>query len=212
MSPEAREHSLDELARGLASGNLSRGKALKLLGAALVGGTLASLPGVAWAAPEGNSACDEFCHQNFSGREAGTCTRRGVRGTGPCYSCTPGIGPGPHFTTPQCGNNLVFNPNTCACPVPCSPAGSCGSFQTGCEGDNGCFCTQQVEGIGFCGRIAPCPTLQTCTATADCPPGYACGATCCPEGDSNLRCLAQCNTGTSGLAAARGAGPTAAGA
>ena len=43
MSPEARERSFDELARGLASGNVTRGKALKLLGAALVGGTLASL-------------------------------------------------------------------------------------------------------------------------------------------------------------------------
>src|SRR5919107_1109369 len=47
----------DELTRGLASGTLSRGKALRLMGAALVGGTLASLPGVAWARrPAGNSA------------------------------------------------------------------------------------------------------------------------------------------------------------
>jgi hypothetical protein len=38
MSPEARERSFDELARGLASGNVTRGKALRLLGAALVGG------------------------------------------------------------------------------------------------------------------------------------------------------------------------------
>jgi hypothetical protein len=53
MSPEARERSFDELARGLASGNLSRAKALKLMGAALVGGTLSSLGigGVAAAAP-----------------------------------------------------------------------------------------------------------------------------------------------------------------
>ena len=51
MSPEAREHSLDELARGLASGNLSRAKALKLMGATLVGGALASIPGIASAKP-----------------------------------------------------------------------------------------------------------------------------------------------------------------
>jgi hypothetical protein len=38
MSPEARERSFDELARGLASGSVTRGKALRLLGAALVGG------------------------------------------------------------------------------------------------------------------------------------------------------------------------------
>ena len=32
MSPEARDHSFDDLARGLASGTLSRGKALRLMG------------------------------------------------------------------------------------------------------------------------------------------------------------------------------------
>jgi hypothetical protein len=37
MSAEAREHSFDELTRGLASGTLSRGKVLRLMGAALVG-------------------------------------------------------------------------------------------------------------------------------------------------------------------------------
>lgn len=46
------EHSLDELARGLASGSVSRRKALRLMGAALVGGALASIPGVAQAAPQ----------------------------------------------------------------------------------------------------------------------------------------------------------------
>jgi hypothetical protein len=48
-SPTA-ELSFDELAKGVASGTLSRGKALRLLGAALVGGAMASIPGVAWAA------------------------------------------------------------------------------------------------------------------------------------------------------------------
>jgi hypothetical protein len=51
MSPEARERSFDELASGLASGSLTRGKALRLMGAALLGGVLASGPGVALAAP-----------------------------------------------------------------------------------------------------------------------------------------------------------------
>ena len=32
MSPEVRVHSFDDLARGLASGTLSRGKALRLMG------------------------------------------------------------------------------------------------------------------------------------------------------------------------------------
>lgn len=43
MAREPKESSIDELARGLASGTLSRGKALRLIGAALVGGTLASV-------------------------------------------------------------------------------------------------------------------------------------------------------------------------
>src|ERR671932_1968036 len=49
MSPEARERSFDELARGLANGSISRRKALRLMGAALVGGALASIPRVALA-------------------------------------------------------------------------------------------------------------------------------------------------------------------
>jgi hypothetical protein len=51
MTPEARERSFDELSRALASGSLSRRKALRLMGAALVGGALASIPGIAGAAP-----------------------------------------------------------------------------------------------------------------------------------------------------------------
>jgi hypothetical protein len=42
-------HSFDDLAMGLAEGTLSRRKALRLMGAALAGGMLASVPGVAWA-------------------------------------------------------------------------------------------------------------------------------------------------------------------
>jgi hypothetical protein len=52
MTKEAGERSFDELASGLASGTLSRGKALRLMGAALVGGVLASIPGMAGAAPK----------------------------------------------------------------------------------------------------------------------------------------------------------------
>ena len=43
MSPEARERSFDELARELAGGSISRRRALRLMGAALVGGALGSL-------------------------------------------------------------------------------------------------------------------------------------------------------------------------
>ena len=49
MTEPTGEHSLDELARGLASGSLSRGKALRLIGGALLGAALAAVPGVARA-------------------------------------------------------------------------------------------------------------------------------------------------------------------
>ncbi len=44
-----REGSFYELAKGLPSGNFSRGTALRIMGAALVGGALAAFPGAAWS-------------------------------------------------------------------------------------------------------------------------------------------------------------------
>jgi hypothetical protein len=83
---------LDELAKGLASGSISRRKALRLMGAAVVGGVLASIPGVAWAAKGGNSACAQFCRENFPpGPERGECIRAATRGEGICFGqCTFG--------------------------------------------------------------------------------------------------------------------------
>jgi hypothetical protein len=45
------DHTLDNLSRMLADESVSRSRALRLLGAALVGGLLASIPGGAKAAP-----------------------------------------------------------------------------------------------------------------------------------------------------------------
>ena len=49
MSQQTTNQSLDELAKGLATGTLSRGKAIRWMGGALLGAALASFPGVAWA-------------------------------------------------------------------------------------------------------------------------------------------------------------------
>jgi hypothetical protein len=94
MSPEAREHSFDELAKGLASGTVSRRKALRLMGGALLGAALAAVPRAAWAqtpTPAGNSDCAELCHQIFppGSPEAGECTSQGAQGRGPCHTCCP---------------------------------------------------------------------------------------------------------------------------
>ena len=91
MSPEARERSFDALATGLASGSISRGKAIKLMGAALVGGTLASLGigGVA-AAAEDDQGENEECKRNGKKckRSNQCCSGNCVNGT--CGACPPG--------------------------------------------------------------------------------------------------------------------------
>jgi hypothetical protein len=51
-----RERSFDALARGLANGSISRRRALRLLGGALVGGAVASIAGVGWLAGDSGEA------------------------------------------------------------------------------------------------------------------------------------------------------------
>ena len=51
-----RERSFDALARGLANGSISRRKALRMLGGALLGGAVASIPGVGWLAGDSGEA------------------------------------------------------------------------------------------------------------------------------------------------------------
>ena len=81
MSPEVRDHSFDDLARGLASGTLSRGKALRLMGAALVGGALASVPGIASAKPHKPEGAK--CKHNFQ-CESRQCVDRRCLGGSTC--------------------------------------------------------------------------------------------------------------------------------
>jgi hypothetical protein len=103
MSPEARDHSFDELTRGLANGTLSRGKALRLMGAALVGGALASIPGIAWAKP--NKPEGAKCKHNHQ-CESGFCVGGVCRG-----AAEP-------ICTPSC-------PEDCACVVTVDGTTSC---------------------------------------------------------------------------------------
>ena len=53
------EQSFDDLAKGLANGSISRGRAIKFMGTALLGGMLASIPGIAYAAHGGGHAAGE---------------------------------------------------------------------------------------------------------------------------------------------------------
>jgi hypothetical protein len=98
---------LDALAKELAEERISRGKALKRLGAALLGGSLlAVFPGVASAAPRTCVECrcgvgnpcnvkEEFCQEirEFPAGQTcqNACSRRNLRlcGTGTAFHCRP---------------------------------------------------------------------------------------------------------------------------
>src|ERR671921_1473702 len=123
------ESSFDELARGLADGSITRGKALRLMGAALVGGALASFPGTAWAAKGGGggkSSCAKYCNTLYPGDTAAqeTCTSQGAKGTGPCFACG-----GPGKPAPTCTTNETLNTTTCQC-EDCTPGTPCGTGGT----------------------------------------------------------------------------------
>jgi hypothetical protein len=134
----AREEGFfDDLARGLADGSITRGKAIRLMGAALVGGALASIPGIAEAAPAPKPG-GRKCRSN-SGCESGYCLPSGVcsgfprgskasricpegclpvvldeDGTIGCYSCPSG----------GCGVDLVRD-----CSTDCAPGNLCVPYQ-----------------------------------------------------------------------------------
>jgi hypothetical protein len=123
MNEEPRASAFDALARGLASGTLSRGKALRLMGAALVGGALASVSGVAWAAPcpSGQTHCGRLCC------EEGQCCKGG-RSSQCCSAdfpiCCSGSGAAQCCPTdfPKCcsarGETICTGPNDICCITP----------------------------------------------------------------------------------------------
>lgn len=162
--------SFDDLAKGLASGTVSRRTALRWMGGALVGAALAAVPGVAWAhAPPGNSACVRFCTEMFPpGPERGQCISQGARGSGPCYECNPGFSPaaGPYF--PGCPPDQVFDPqaefsDTC-CYACEADAVLCRNDVTGNEG---CYALDfQCEHTPGAGG-----TFDPSTCSCICPPG-----------------------------------------
>jgi hypothetical protein len=223
MTQEARERPFDELARGLANGAVSRRKALRWMGSALVGGALASIPGVAFASHKGTphggggnggrSSCAQFCNTLFGeGTTAQEeCVSQGARGTGPCYSCTPGAGPGPNFTPSCTAPKTQFNSSTCECEC---PATTCGTNET--LNTTTCLCESNPEtctaGENFCcpdpnipsscfavvGGGTVCATRVACggASCSDCSPDQICvvldpNLFICPDPDTNYMCVPQ---------------------
>jgi hypothetical protein len=163
--------SLDEIAKGLASGTISRRKVLRVFGGLLAGGMLAYIPGVARAQDGGNSACVRCCNRAFGpgektpeGRSArGECISQGAR-TGRC--------PVP------CEDNEICTPGPDIC-----AAGVCGPVEPFCA------CVPTTEGQTICVETI---CGDSCNSSEDCPEGAFCGLVtdCCDESV----CVVPCGT------------------
>jgi hypothetical protein len=179
MVRETTERSFDELASGLASGSITRGKALRLMGAALVGGALASVGiGEAAADPIGckrsgkkckkNSQC---CSGNCSGGTCAACASAEVLCNGSCVSTS-------------CPTGQIFDPARCVCVAQCLQNGSFGcSLGTPCcsgtcspSSPTG-FCCNELGGTctasrqccsGQCDTDGTCCSVEGCTDNSDC--------------------------------------------
>jgi hypothetical protein len=150
-----RERSFDELAKGLANSKLSRRGMLRMLGGALLGGTLASIPGVAWAAKSGCASgvtCKGKCCP-----VGATCTK-GARGGCTCPT-------GQTACSGQCVS-LTTNQN----------CGSCGNACSGgktCQG-GACACPQGQTDCGGVCVFAACgggSTFNPNSCRCECEPG-----------------------------------------
>ena len=172
------EPSFDTLAKELANGTVSRGKALRLMGAALVGGALASIPGVAWAArcPSPRIRC------------AGQCCAAGVttcQGTGKNKTCGPVPCPAGQElcnvvgdpAQGQCVTNtcqiqgMVYNPASCDCECP-PGQGIC---------NNACVPVQCAVGQFFNETTCQCENVQVVSNCCVCgdptnPSNTGCGS------------------------------------
>jgi hypothetical protein len=173
-----RERSFDELAKSLADGKLSRRGMLRMLGGALLGGALASIPGVAWAT-----------HKPGHG---GTTT------TGPCrpgefrcgphkgkYVCCPEVAScvKGQCVCPNGGTLCPGNTGSNTCVDSTTDPLNCGSCGSSCAAGEGC-CNRTCNNLstalncGSCGNA--CSGGKTCQGgVCACPQGQTeCGGVC----------------------------------
>jgi hypothetical protein len=185
------ETSFDDLAKGLGSGAVSRRKALRWMGGALVGAALTAIPGVAWAKPKpGKCSKDAQCP---TGQVCvnGSCACQS--GTTLCGgACVPVCTPPKELnacecTCPNgCPENQIQDPTTCECRCPeltCPGTGQEQDPET-CQ----CRCPGDEE---LCASnntcMPPCPAGETRNPTT-----CLCeGSLACPDqrcGNYYLRC------------------------
>jgi hypothetical protein len=177
----AREEGFfDELARGLADGSITRGKALRLMGAALAGGALGSL-GIREAAgdPPGCKRAGKHCTRTDQ------CCGSLVCVSGTCQTPTTTT-----TETPTTSTTETPTTSTTETPTSCTPGSNICDF--GVCGPVGAFCScvPTTEGqtacvVPFCG--------DPCNSSVDCPGGSICvsvGGLCC---ETNV-CVTPCAT------------------
>jgi hypothetical protein len=197
------ELSLDELAKGLATGTLSRGKAIRWMGGALLGAALASVPGVAWA-----NDCRRLGRE--CRRDSQCCSKNCIRqGDEKVCACPEGKTP----CNERCVN-LERNDNNCGCcgnrcaddqecvggvcqgGPECQCPLICGVVSRPCGATpDSCNCVESVEGKKICGAD---PCGPECSSDAECdaivpgaicqtPDTGCCGQTCIfPCGEAPL--------------------------
>ena len=192
----ASDSSFDGLARGLADGTISRRRALRMIGGALVGGVLASIPGMAWAAKPAPCPSGKKCGKRCCPDASFVCSK----GNCACPSGTTNCGG-------TCVNLTTFqtDPQNCGtCGNICPPGTACSSGEclSLCSGGQSCCCQCsycQVDENGFCIPGAPGITqcidpqtteissLQCFNLCPSAPPGYAlqgASGACVPAGSN----------------------------
>jgi hypothetical protein len=205
VSQQTTNRSFDELAKGLATGTLSRGKAIRLVGGALLGATLASVPGVALA----DDDCRRFGRRCRRDRQccSKNCVRRGddkvcgcpegkTRCGGRCVSnCTGGGTLDPDTCECGCPNGQVpcngscvsgcptsqtLNTTTCQCECPSGSVElSNGTCATPCFGTDcpGCFSCARAIADNYCFNLGG--STAPCATDSECPTGEFCTGFIC---------------------------------
>ena len=210
--------SFDELAKEMASGTISRGQALKMVGATLLGfGSLGILGGVAGAKPKhkakhkghksnganppiangGNSDCAHFCQNLPPGPDRGKCVSDAAHGKGLCFDCGPAGSNAGLCGTVCCpdGKSCDTSTNQCVNKPSLCPAGT--PSMTACSSTSGCQClflNGDPNGTLVC--AAGQEQGGTLCATNGTPlPGVTCptGQVCAGGGGGNGRCRASCS-------------------
>jgi hypothetical protein len=185
MATQTTERSLDDLAKGLASGTLSRGKAIRWMGGALLGAALASFPGVAWA-----NDCRRLgreCRRDFQ-----CCSKNCVRrGDDKVCGCPTGKTRCGGRCVTNCTGGVTLDPNTCEC--------GCPSGQVLCNG--ACVSDQCDIGQTFdpttCQCWSACPDQPCCCSCVYRDANGALVSTCVsPYAGDVVTCNTLCNAQT----------------